>query len=110
MLYRSSSRRATACGSSGPANLSRVTPMFAIFYPQLLIYQDFIRSRRISRTLTGIKLKDLACKSRKNVISDSLLRSRRVGVFIHTAPRLSPQPPGFHVLHEQRCRAVFVAE
>src|ERR1700722_20546392 len=98
----SNSSRGTACGSSSPANSYRVTPMFARFYPQPLIFQDFKGSRRIKRTVTAIKLKDLAEKSEKNVLRDSLPGWRHTGILKNTTADFPPQRPTLTVRHQNR--------
>src|ERR1700721_1322610 len=111
MLYRFSSiRRGTAYGSSSPANSSRVTLMFAGFYPQPLIFQDFTGSRRINRTVTAIKLKDLAEKSEKNVLRDSLPGWRHIRILINTTAGFAAQAASLYVLHQQWGGAVLVSE
>src|SRR5580704_18777789 len=97
----SSISRGTAGGSSSPANSSRVTPMFARFYPQPLIFLDFTGSRRINRTVTAIKLKDLAEKSEKNAPSDSLPGWRHIRILINTTAGFAAQAASLYVLHQQ---------
>src|ERR1700722_2188201 len=106
----SNSSRGTACGSSSPANSYRVTPMFARFYPQLLIFKDFTGSRRITRTVTAIKLKDLAEKSEKNVLRDSLPGWRHIRILINTTAGFAAQAASLYVLHQQWRGPVLVSE
>src|ERR1700728_7009 len=111
MSYRFiNSSRGTACGSSSPANSYRVTPMLARFYPQPLIFQYFTGSRQIKRTVTAIKLKDLAEKSEKNVLRDSLPGWRHIRILINTTAGFAAQAASLYVLHQQWRGPVLVSE